>query len=107
MGPLANYAILFLGQVIDGIAVLVHNAADKTPAPAPSNGGTVQIIGWLAGLVVTFIGGRLLHKSPPPPVLIPTPDIDDPNPATAEAGKAAGEAAAAASRATSAAAAKK
>lgn len=109
MGPLiAKYAVLFVGQVIDGIGVLAHATGDK--ASAPANPVVLQILGWVAGCVATFIGGRLLHKTKPPAKkddeLVPTVTEEDeePTPASRARGQAAGEAAARASAATSAAA---
>lgn len=110
MGPLiAKYALLFLGQIIDGIGVIVHATADKAPAAAaPSDPVVLQVLGWVAGFVVTFIGGRLLHKTPPPKKkeddeLVPTiTEAEEPTPASRARGQAAGEAAARASAATTA-----
>lgn len=103
MGALAaKYGILLLGQIIDGIASLVHAHADKVPSTTPSDSPAVQIIGWVAGVIVTFIGGRLLHKAKPPAKdeLVPTSTEDDPTPAGRDVGRAVGEAAARASAAT-------
>lgn len=103
MGPLvAKYAILFLGQVIDGVAALVHAHADKVPSTTTASGSAaVQVLGWIAGLVVTFIGGKLLRNHPAKDELTPTPGVPEvEDPTVPEREKAAGAAAAAASRAT-------
>lgn len=104
---LAAYLIAVISGISSITLQFLHGGGTPTPAPtsdvvlsAADKPWWVILLSGIASVVVPLLAVRKAHKAPPPPELVPTPDIDDPNPATAEAGKAAGEAAAAASKAT-------
>lgn len=107
MGPaISRYALLFFGQFLATVTVLVQqHAGSSAPSPAapPSTDQIAVYLTLAASWLATTAGGWLLHKLRPPKsadALEPSPT--EPLDGNRELAQAAGEAFEAASKATSA-----